>query len=200
MLEINTPIHDLKNHQLESGFTLIELMVTIALLAILMAVATPSFVSYRRNSELTSITNTFAASVNAARSESLKINKNVLVVPTNNDDDWSQGWYVFVDMDFSGTYNSGDIILMSQDAPPNYISITGNGTTKEDPSYILYNGSGFSRTLENAPGASTMQISRKDTAETDYKGIRRLKISFTGRLRVCTPTSASDSNCTATAE
>ena len=53
-------------HRRNGGFTLIELMVTIALAAVLMTIAAPSFVQYQRNSELTSLTNSLLAAINAA--------------------------------------------------------------------------------------------------------------------------------------
>ncbi len=179
----------------QRGFTLIELMVTLSLLAVMSAIAVPSFVSYRRNAELTSITNSLVAALNAARSESMKRNMNAMVVPTNNDNVWSKGWQVFVDIDRDGTFSTGDLVVMSQAAPPSYIAVTGNGTSSETPSYVLYDGSGFSKNKAGGFGANTIQIARSDTASTNFREIRRLKISSTGRIRVCTPTSASDSAC-----
>lgn len=181
------------NQSYQRGFTLIELIVTFSLLAILLALAAPSFVSYRRNSELVSITNNFIASLNAARTEGMKKNMYSMVVPIGNDNNWSAGWVVFIDVNSDEVFDSGDSIVLKQEAVPSYISISGNGSTAEANSHVRFDGSGFSRpigTLSNA----TLSISRAD-AGSDYRQIRRIKIAVTGRTRVCTPQSATDSNC-----
>ena len=56
-----------------AGFTLIELMVTLAIAAVLMMVAAPSFVGFQRNSEMTSVTNSLLAAANAARAEANRL-------------------------------------------------------------------------------------------------------------------------------
>ena len=178
------------------GFTLIELMVTVALLAILLAVAAPSFVSFRRNSELVAVANGFVGAVNAARSEAMKRNMFAMVTPVGNDADWLKGWVVFVDANDNSEYDSGDIVILRQEAVPDFISISGNGSTAATKAYVRYDGSGFSRPLNSDPANTTLSISRSDAA-SDYSQIRRIVVALTGRIRVCTPKSASDTNCPA---
>ena len=185
------------SEQRSHGFTLIELMVTMVILVILGAVATPSLVTFQRNAELTSITNQLVAALNAARGEGMKRNMPSMVTPTDGDDDWGKGWRVFVDSNFNGTYDSTDILILEQAAPPGYITITGNGTSAESQSYILYDGSGFSKTKNGGFGASTLQIERAD--EVSLQHTRRIKGASSGRLRVCTPASANDTGCSASA-
>lgn len=180
-----------------NGFTLIELMVTIALMAIMLSIAAPSFTSFRRNSELASIANNFLAALNAARTEAMKRNMFALVVPVNNDNDWSKGWVVFIDANDNGAYDSSsDILVMQQEAPPPYITLTGNNSTAASASYVRYDGSGFSRPKGSDLANTTLTISRSD-AGSDFRQIRRVKIAVTGRPRVCTPQSSSDRNCSA---
>ena len=182
---------------LNQGFTLIELMVTLVVLGVLAAVATPSLVTFQRNAELTSITNQLVAALNTARGEGMKRNMPSMVTPINGDDDWTQGWHVFVDSNFNGSYDSTDILVLQQSPPPGYLQISGTGTSGESTSYILYDGSGFSKTKAGGFGASTLQIHRID--DDTPRQTRRIKIASSGRLRVCTPVSTSDASCSSTA-
>ncbi|MEG0000877.1 MAG: GspH/FimT family pseudopilin [Comamonas sp.] len=180
------------------GFTLIELLVTISLLVIIMAIAAPSFMGYLRNAELSGISNSFLAALNAARTEAMKRNMFALVTPKNNDNDWAKGWVVFVDTDNDMTFDSTkDILVMQQEAPPPYITLSGNNSTAANPSYVRYDGSGFSRPASGDLPNTTLTIARSD-ASTDYRQIRRIKIAVTGRAKICTPKASDDANCLST--
>ena len=181
------------------GFTLIELMVTIAVAAVLMAWAAPNFVEFRRNSALTSTTNTLTAALNSARSEAMKHSAFAMVVPQDNAN-WATGWRVFVDKNLNQTFDAGtDQLVLEQMALPDFLLISGNGTAAEGSPYVLYNGSGYSRTKNGAFGALTFTIERNDvTGDQRTQQTRRLIVSRTGRVRSCRP--ASDTTCTANAK
>lgn len=188
-----------KNRVIVSGFTLIELMVTIALVVILMAVATPSLITFQRNSELTSFANTMLASINAARGEAIKRGRYAMLVPADGTH-WSSGWVVFVDMDRSQDYSETlDFTLLTREAPSSYLTLTGTGTLIATPPYILFDSSGYSRTKAGGFGASTFEVQRNDVSGAELLAqTRRIKIASTGRVRVCTPISSSDTTCSAT--
>lgn len=179
------------------GFTLIELMITIAVAAVLMALAAPSFVDFQRNSALTAAANTLTASLNSARSEAMKHGAFAMVVPESGAN-WSQGWFVFVDKNLNQSYDAGDEVILRQPALAGYLSVSGNGTASGTAPYVLYNGSGYSRDKNGGFGALTLSVQRNDvqgakvTAET-----RRVIVSRTGRVRSCRP--SVDTTCTATA-
>jgi len=180
------------------GFTLIELMVTIAIVAIMLVVAAPSFRNFIRNSELTSLTNKLLAAINAARSEAMKYGQNALVIPANGGNDWSQGWIVFVDSNRNNAYDeTTDVTIQKQGALPSYFSVTGTGNANLSNSYIMFGSSGFAKSYGAAPGVPnlTLKISRTDVSSENEK--RYIVVARTGRARVCNP--SLDTTCTATA-
>lgn len=178
------------------GFTLVELMVTIAVAVLIMAVAAPNFLDLQRSSQLTSTTNTLTAALNSTRSEAMKFGTFSMLVPRDNTN-WNSGWRVFVDKNLNQAFDAEiDELILEQPAPPDFLIIEGNGTAAETQPFVLYNGSGYSRTKAGGFGALTFTIRRNDVsaAQADSQ-TRRLIISRTGRVRSCRP--ASDATCTA---
>lgn len=82
------------------GFTLIELMVAIFVLAILLGVAVPSFRDAALGSRLTAYANDLVASAQIARSEAIKRNATVLMCASEDGEEcgtdagWEVGWIV----------------------------------------------------------------------------------------------------------
>lgn len=67
-----------------NGFTLIELMVTVAVVAILAVVAMPNLLSVINNNRLASQTNELITSLQMARSEAVRLNTPVTVCRSTN--------------------------------------------------------------------------------------------------------------------
>jgi type IV fimbrial biogenesis protein FimT len=101
-----------------SGFTLIELMVTIAIMAVLLTLAAPSFRTLLLNNRLNSQVNALFGGLNYARSTALSANTVITVCPVGASNspicggNWQAGWMV-VDPSGAGT------ILLSSAAPAN---------------------------------------------------------------------------------
>ena len=189
----------MKLHQLaNAGFTLIELMVTLAIAAILLMVAAPSMTAFKRNSELTSLSNTLLSAVNAARGEAMKRNMAAYIAPTDGGSSWGVGWVVFVDKNNNQVYDgeSTDLMVMTQPAPAGYFTITGSGSAGESSAYIRFDASGYPKAKDGASGNLTFAIARNDlTLAALYENTRKLRIDKVGRVRICKPKSATDSAC-----
>lgn len=106
------------------GFTLIELMVTLAVLAIVLTIAVPSFREMALRNRLTSETNNLVSALAIARSEAIKRGRVVTVCKSSNPDaasptcaagtNWQNGWIVFTDGGTRGTIDGTDARLKVQ--------------------------------------------------------------------------------------
>lgn len=114
------------------GFTLIELMVTIAIVAILATVAAPSFNEAILGSRLTAFANNFVASAQLARSEAIKRNATVTLCRSANGTScatsggWQQGWIVLSDTNGNGSLDTGETLIQYQQALSTGYQLTGD--------------------------------------------------------------------------
>lgn len=118
------------------GFTLIELMTSVAIISILLALASPSFYAFIKNNKITTSAKNFYADLNYAKSEALKGNGNVVMKAVSGSA-YSNGWMIFVDKNGNDTYDTGDRVLRQQDplasdqvitvGSPNYLSFNSYG-------------------------------------------------------------------------
>ena len=85
------------------GFSILELMVVVAIAAILLTVGVPSFQTLVFNNRITTEINRFSGSLAIARSEAVKVNTRVVVCPTSDgascdkDADWENGWLTYIE-------------------------------------------------------------------------------------------------------
>ncbi|WP_417791540.1 GspH/FimT family pseudopilin [Stutzerimonas xanthomarina] len=115
------------------GFTLLELMIAIAILGIALGIAVPGFTdllrSYRAQSQSSEITRTVAL----ARSEAIKRGGNVYVTALTDGDNWEAGWRVWHDADSNGIYAAAELIRA-------FGPLGGNGVSLEGKSYTTVGG------------------------------------------------------------
>lgn len=100
------------------GFTLVELMVTIAVLAILLTIGVPSFNSVIASNRLSAGANEFVASLQLARMEAMRRNTRVVVCRSADQatcatgTTWT-GWITFVDSNRDGTPGATEVLRVS---------------------------------------------------------------------------------------
>jgi len=101
-----------------SGFTLIEMMVTVAIMGVALTVAVPSFATMIKGNKQVTHTNDLLGALNFARSEAIKRGQRVVVCRSVNNvcqrdwpQSWEQGWMIFVDPDNDAILTTGDTTL-----------------------------------------------------------------------------------------
>lgn len=96
------------------GFTMLELLIVMAMMAILASLAAPSFDSSISRNEVQSVRDSLFNAMQYARSEAVKRKMPVGVCASNdqincaNDTNWHLGWVVFVDDNGNGTQAGAD--------------------------------------------------------------------------------------------
>ena len=154
----------------QRGFTLVELMIAVAILALLLGVALPSFQEALTVHRISSYANDLHASAALARSEAIKRNRTVQLCASSNGTSctgsWGQGWIV----------NANGTIVSRHEGVSTGYSVSGGVTT------IEFQGTGTGAT------STTLTICRADPVGSSE---RVLTITATGRASISKTTTGS---------
>jgi type IV fimbrial biogenesis protein FimT len=102
------------NKSVMAGFTIVELMITLVIIAIVASLGVPAFRETIQNNRMATQFNELVGSLNIARSEAVKRGARTRVckgtAPTcdNSATGWEQGWFVWVDGNDDGSFTPGD--------------------------------------------------------------------------------------------
>ncbi|MDQ7972016.1 MAG: GspH/FimT family pseudopilin [Rhodocyclaceae bacterium] len=133
----------------QSGLTAIELMVTLSILGILIAIAAPSMTRFVAQWRVSNAVNSFTGALRIARTEAIARSRPVVLCRVASNTSTScqttigtnglaSGWIVFVDMDGNATFSTagGDELLLRQEALSGIDSI--EPTDSSMPKFTFY--------------------------------------------------------------
>ena len=133
-----------------TGFTLVEMLVVLALGAILTVLAVPSFQTLLLNRRVQVAVDALAGDLRFARAEAIKRSARVTICASLDGATcqgagglWKDGWIVFVPTAASGSFTAGDEIVRVQGAMLSIASIAAaNGTAL---SQFIYEPTGWAK-------------------------------------------------------
>ncbi|MGH8524507.1 MAG: GspH/FimT family pseudopilin [Gammaproteobacteria bacterium] len=184
----------------DQGFTLVELMVTVAVLAISMSFAVPFMGDFIKNSRLVTQTNDLIASFQLARSEAIKRGARVTLCKSTDgvlcdpaaDGRWDIGWITFVDtfvdpavdIGIRDPGNPDETLIDTRAATPLNVAIAPQAPP-DDVSvkdYVSYTAQGIVRDAAGAAQTGTFRIC-DDRGPTKGRGV---VLWPTGRVELTT--------------
>lgn len=135
-----------------AGFTLIELMFTVVVLAVLLGIGVPNFRDFVRNGRMTAAANDLLTDINLARSEAVKRRVPVTLCKTTDGASCStdaavalRRWIVFIDdvdpaavagTDGNGARDAGELVVVDRVIPQSITPVTAGNR-------IVYRSTGF---------------------------------------------------------
>lgn len=171
------------------GFTLIELMITIALVAILLALSAPYFRETITSNKISAEANNLMASFNLARSTAARLNQPVTLCKSadgdncTTDDNWEQGWIIFNDLDMDGVVDGGGVELVIQEYSPLPTGYTLRSTTQFS-NLVTFLPQGNARGSATLSETSSFRVCATDASgEEDDAKARQVFVNITGRVR-----------------
>lgn len=159
------------------GFTLIEVMITIAILGVLLSLAAPAFSSLLTSTRLTSEINALTSDISRARNEAAKRGMRVSICVSttgtgcaSSGTTWGSGWIIFEDPNANGALDTGETIIKIAPALATGDTLTTSGF----PNAQFVTFQAFGGLAPSTAGSFTLCAS-------GYKTGRKVDVAITGR-------------------
>lgn len=146
------------NKQTQNGFTLYELLTTVLVVGVILALGVPNMTAFRQNSRMTAAANDLHSSFHLARTEASR-SRNIITICASDDGatctvngEFEDGWIVFVDTDGDIAVDAGENILRQFPALNDQIVVNSGGNAD----YFSYAGTGQGR--GNVTGTAPVDV------------------------------------------
>lgn len=164
----------------QRGLTLIELVVVMAVAAVLAGVGVPAFAGWIDQYRLTAFTNELHMGVMLARSEAIRRGQRVTLCVSadgaqcSSSAGWEAGWILFLDRNGNAVREPGEEIIRVVQPTARGLNAIGNSTLAR---YVSYVPKGMTRSVNGALQMGTIRV-------CGQTGQRQLIINAAGRPRV----------------
>lgn len=185
MVSAHNPIRLDHATTLSGGFTLIELVTTLAIAAILVTSVVPSMQSMVNDTRMASRVNTLVSGLAAARAKTIYSGYNVVLCPSLDgktcwkDMHWQRGWIAFLDRNADGNRDASDEVLRYQQASTGGEILTSKARTR-----IIFRSLG-TRLNPGSSGGSNATFTFCDPRGPEHAVA--VVLSNTGRPRTVNP-------------
>jgi len=176
----------MKNRKLQ-GITALELMVTMAIVAILLTTGVPAFKNYGWNLRMKTAMDSLQTDMNLARGYAISHNIQTIICPASDSSacsgssDWQDGWIVFTDLNGDREKQDGEP-LRKQASAVEFLTINSSRSR----SYLRFYPNG------SAPGTN-ISIGFCDSRGSRFAG--KILVSNSGRIRMETGGIEPTENC-----
>lgn len=167
------------------GVTLIELLVTLVVMAILAGFALPGYSDFMRRNTVGAEASALASALGVARANALSRNTWVTVAPINNN--WQNGWVVCVNPQRNADCSGANVnVILQRAVTTQGLAVAFSSTPQA--TVLSYSPVGYTRTLADTMQSAQVLLTLGNTN-------RLVDVSQLGRVRVCTPGATDTTVC-----
>jgi type IV fimbrial biogenesis protein FimT len=166
------------------GFTLVEILTVLAIMAVLVSVSLPALGTAADSVKLSSASNAFFSNLHLARSEAINRRGRVVLCKSADglscaeDGGWHQGWLMFHDANDNAALDSGETVIQRAEALDASLRLTGNLNVAK---YISFAPSGAAKLVGGGFQAGTLTACRRSAEGGEA---RQIILNAVGRPRL----------------